>query len=175
PPRRSSTTCIACWRTRVPEQAASTERRPHLAVVVGSGGMKCAAAGGMWKVLQGENIPFDLVVGCSGGSIYTAAIAMGMDALEAERHAHRLWEGPLNRLHYRSLLGILTPRRLGFNERLGLVDDRAVGSVMRDLYGDATFAQNKVPLHLAAADLHTGEAVEIRSGRIGDAVRASIA
>jgi NTE family protein len=159
----------------VPEQAATVERRPRLAVVVGSGGMKCAAAVGMWKVLQRENIPFDLVVGCSGGSIYTAAMAMGMDALEAERHTHRMWEGLFNRLHYRSLLRSLLPRRLGFNERLGLVDDRAVGKVMRDLYGDATFAQNKVPLHLAATDLHTGEAVEIRSGRIGDAVRASIA
>src|SRR5690606_36915430 len=104
PPRRSSTTCTACWRARVPEQAATVERRPRLAVVVGSGGMKCAAAVGMWKVLQRENIPFDLVVGCSGGSIYTAAMAMGMDALEAERHTHRMWEGLFNRLHYRSLL-----------------------------------------------------------------------
>lgn len=150
-------------------------RRPRLAVVVGSGGMKCAAAVGMWKVLQREGIPFDMTVGCSGGSIYTAAMAMGMDALEAEHRTHRMWDGLFKRLHYRSLLRSLLPRRLGFNERLGVVDDRAVAKVMRDLYGDARFEQTRVPLYLAATDLHSGERVEISSGRIGDAVRASIA
>ena len=150
-------------------------RRPRLAVVVGSGGMKCAAAVGMWKVLQREGIAVDLVVGCSGGSIYTAAMAMGMDALVAEAHTHRMWEGLFKRLHLRSVLRSLLPRRLGFSERIGLVDDRAVARVMRDLYGDACFEQTRIPLHLAATDLRTGEAVELRSGRIGDAVRASIA
>lgn len=150
-------------------------RRPRLAVVVGSGGMKCAAAVGMWKVLQREGIPIDIVVGCSGGSIYTAAMAMGMDALDAEQRTLRMWEGLFKRLHLRSVLRSLLPRRLGFNERLGLVDDRAVGKVMSDLYGDARFEETKIPLHLAATDLRTGEAVELHKGRIGDAVRASIA
>ena len=158
-----------------PTRGAVSPRRPRLAVVVGSGGMKCAAAVGMWKVLQREGIPIDIAVGCSGGSIYTAAMAMGMDALEAEAHTHRMWEGLFKRLHLRSVLRSLLPRRLGFNERLGLVDDRAVGKVMRDLYGDARFEQTRIPLHLAATDLRTGEAVELRSGHIGDAVRASIA
>lgn len=154
---------------------ASPPRRPRLAIVVGSGGMKCAAAVGMWKVLERERIPVDIAVGCSGGSIYAAAMAMGMDVLEAERNTHRMWEGLFNRLHWRSVLRSLLPRRLGFSERIGLVDDRAVARVMRDLYGDARFEQTRIPLHLAATDLRTGEAVELHSGRIGDAVRASIA
>lgn len=158
-----------------PAVLAPTPRRPRLAIVVGSGGMKCAAAVGMWKVLQRERIPIDIAVGCSGGSIYAAAMAMGMDALEAERNTHRMWEGLFNRLHWRSVLRSLLPRRLGFSERIGLVDDRAVARVMRDLYGDARFEQARIPLHLAATDLRTGEAVELHSGRIGDAVRASIA
>lgn len=153
-----------------------TRRRPRIAVVVGSGGMKCAAAVGMWKVLQRERIPVDLCVGCSGGSIYTAAMAMGMDALIAERHTLRMWEGLFRRLDYRALLRSVLPGRLGlFNARLGLVDDRAVGKVMRDLYGDARFEDTRTPLRLAATDLRTGEAVELKAGRIGDGVRASIA
>lgn len=155
--------------------AVAPGRRPRLAVVVGSGGMKCASAVGLWKVLQRERIPFDLVVGCSGGSIYTAAMAMGMDALEAERHTLRMWDGLFDRLKFSSVLRSLLPRRFGFSERIGLVDDRAVGRVMRDLYGDARFEDNRIPLHLAATDLHTGEPVDLCSGRIGDAVRASIA
>lgn len=158
-----------------PSTHAPPPRRPRLAIVVGSGGMKCAAAVGMWKVLQRERIPIDLAVGCSGGSIYAAAMAMGMDALEAERNTLRMWEGLFSRLHWRSVVRSLLPRRLGFSERIGLVDDRAVARVMRDLYGDTRFEQARIPLHLAATDLRTGEAVELHSGRIGDAVRASIA
>lgn len=149
--------------------------RPRLAVVVGSGGMKCAAAVGMWKVLDRERIPVDIVVGCSGGAIYTAAMALGMDPADAERRTHIMWDGLFQRLHYRSVFRSLLSRFVGFNERIGLVDDRAVAAVMRDLYGDATFADTRIPLHLAATDLRTGERVELRAGRVGDAVRASIA
>lgn len=149
--------------------------RPRVAVVVGSGGIKCAAAVGMWKVLHREGIPVDLVVGCSGGSIYTAAMALGMDPAEAERHSHVMWKGLFNRLHYRSVMRSLLSRWLGFDERLGIVDDRAVGAVMRDLYGDSTFADTRIPLRIAATDLRSGERVEISEGRVGEAVRASIA
>jgi NTE family protein len=148
--------------------------RPRIAVVVGSGGIKCAAAVGMWKVLAREKIPIDMVVGCSGGSIYTAAMALGMDPAVAERHSYVMWEGLFNRLHYRSIARSLLSRWVGFNERVGIVDDRAVGKVMTDLYGDATFDDVRIPLHIAATDLRTGERVDIRSGRVGDAVRASI-
>jgi NTE family protein len=148
--------------------------RPRIAVVVGSGGIKCAAAVGMWKVLAREKIPIDMVVGCSGGSIYTAAMALGMDPAVAERHSYAMWKGLFNRLHYRSIVRSLLSRWVGFNERIGIVDDRAVGTVMRDLYGDATFDDARIPLHIAATDLRTGERVDIRAGRVGDAVRASI-
>lgn len=151
------------------------QRRPRLAVVIGSGGLKCAAGVGMWKVLQREGIRPDLVVGCSGGSLYTAAMALGMDAQEAEHRSHRMWSGLFERMHYVSVLRSLLPRRLGFNERVGLVNDRAVGEVLKELYGDASFADTKVQLLIAATDLHTGERVRLASGRLRDAVRASIA
>lgn len=149
--------------------------RPRVAVVVGSGGMKCAAGVGLWKVLHREGIPVDLVVGCSGGSIYTAAMALEMDPAEAEAHTHVMWNGLFRRLHYRSVFRSIFSRWLGFNERTGLIDDRAIAQVMHDLYGEATFEDTKIRLRLAATDLHTGERVEISTGRIADAVRASIA
>lgn len=161
-----------------PTQAQATaapQRRPRLALVVGSGGIKCVAAVGMWKVLQREGIRPDLVVGCSGGSLYTASMALGMDANEAERVSHHMWDGLFKRVHYRSVLRGLLPRRFGGSERIGLIDDRAVAANMRDLYGDATFADTRIPLHIAATDLHSGEKVDIVSGRVADAVRASIA
>lgn len=155
--------------------SARAQRRPRLALVVGSGGMKCVAAVGMWKVLQREGIHPDLVVGCSGGALYAASMALGMDALQAERHSHRMWDGLFKRVHYRSLLRSLLPRRFGFSERIGLVDDRGVAANLRELFGDATFADTRIPLHIAATDLHTGEKVGLGAGSIAAAVRASIA
>ena len=154
---------------------SSPVQRPRLAIVIGSGGVKCAAAVGMWRVLQAEGIRPDIVVGCSGGSLYAAAMALGMDARQAEQHSFTLWQGLFSRVHYRSLLRSLLPGRLGFSERMGLVDDRGIDNALRELFGDLRFADTAIPLHIATTDLHSGERVGLSSGAVFDAVRASIA
>lgn len=50
----------------------------RIALVIGSGGVTCAAALGLWRVLQREGIGLDLVAGCSCGSIYAATMALGL-------------------------------------------------------------------------------------------------
>ena len=55
--------------------------RLRVAVVIGSGSVKCAAALGLFKVLARESIPIDMVVGCSGGALYAALIAMRQMAI----------------------------------------------------------------------------------------------
>lgn len=155
--------------------ASGSRPRPRVALVVGSGGVKCAAAVGMWKVLQREGICADMVVGCSGGSIYMAAMALGRDADEAERRSQDMWTGLFKRVDYRSVLRSLLPRRFGFSERIGLIDDAAVGANIANLFGGKTFAETRIPLYIAATDLHSGEKVALGAGSIADAVRASIA
>jgi NTE family protein len=41
--------------------------RPSVALVIGSGGIKCAAALGVWKLLQREGIDVSVAVASSGG------------------------------------------------------------------------------------------------------------
>ncbi|MGY1409004.1 MULTISPECIES: patatin-like phospholipase family protein [unclassified Luteimonas] len=154
---------------------AAARGRPRVALVVGSGGVKCAAAVGMWKVLEREGISPDMVVGCSGGSIYMAGMALGRSADEADAFSRGMWQGLFGRIHYRSVLRSLLPRRFGFSERIGLIDDAAVGANLARLFGDRTFADTCIPLHIAATDLHSGDKVALSSGSIADAVRASIA
>ena len=149
--------------------------RPRIALVVGSGGIKCAAAVGMWRVLQQEGIQPDMVIGCSGGSIYMAGMALGRSAEEAESYSHEMWNGLFKRMHYPSLIRGLLPRLFGFNERIGLVDDSAVAARLKHLFGSKRFVDANIPLHIAATDLHSGERVTLNSGLIADAVRASIA
>lgn len=158
-----------------PGAARGRDGRPRVGLVIGSGGVKCAAAIGLWKVLAREGIAVDAAVGCSGGSVYAAAIALGFDVGESERRTLVMWRDLFTRFHYRSLLRALMPRLFGFDEGVGLIDDRRVRLVLRELFGDATFADARVPLFIAATDVATGEKVTITEGRVADAVRASIA
>ena len=53
--------------------ATSVAFEKRVALVIGSGAVKCAAALGLWKVLIREGIRLDMLVGCSGGSLFAAA------------------------------------------------------------------------------------------------------
>jgi predicted acylesterase/phospholipase RssA len=65
--------------------------RKRLALVVGSGAVKCAAALGLWKVLKSEGIRVDMYVGCSGGSLYTALMALGFELDTCIQKTQKLW------------------------------------------------------------------------------------
>lgn len=149
--------------------------RPRVGVVVGAGGIKCAAAIGLLKVLQREGVGVDLVVGCSGGAIYAALLALGKDLPAVEAKTLLMWQDLFKKLHYRSLLRAAAPRLLRFSERLGFVDDSRIVGVLQEEFGGVSFERTRIPLFLAATDFHTGEKVTLGEGDVFDAVRASIA
>jgi NTE family protein len=149
--------------------------RPKVALVLGSGGVKCASAVGLWKALERAGIDIDLYVGCSGGSFYATGMALGMNAGEAEAHTRVLWEqGLRTRVRFGSVLRLLLPGLFPGGPPLGLLDDRPARRVLQILFGDRTFADLRRPLQLVATDVQTGERVLITEGRLADAVRASV-
>jgi NTE family protein len=152
------------------------EGKNRVAVVIGSGSVKCAAALGLLKVLDREGIAIDLVVGCSGGSLYAALIALGHSAAEGEEMTRRLWTRELTkRRNYRSFFSAVLPQMFGFSEQFGLVDDRLILERLRGAFGDSRFENARIPLYLTATDFHTGEQHVFSQGSVLDAVRASIA
>ena len=147
----------------------------RVAVVIGSGSVKCAAALGLLRVLQREGIEISLVVGCSGGSLYAAMIALGHDVETAEEITRRLWTRELTQKRNRGpLLRAFLPF-LRFDERFGLVDDRLILERLKIAFGDAVIENARIPLYLTATDFHSGEQVVFSTGSIVHAVRASIA
>src|SRR5690606_29972122 len=92
--------------------AVTTPRpRKRVALVIGSGSVQCAAALGLWKVLQREGIGIDMLVGCSGGSLYASVMALGHDLQTCERLTRELWTPELTkRRDLRSLLAAIMPR-----------------------------------------------------------------
>ncbi len=156
--------------------SASGPGRRRLGLVIGSGSIKCAASIGLWRVLQREGIGVDMLVGCSGGSIFSTCIALGWDAATLELQTLEIWRGGvLGQLHYPSLLRAALPRLFGFTQRFGLMDDRPIMTGLRNAFGSHTFADTKIQLFLAATDMQSGQRVELSSGSLVDAVRASVA
>jgi NTE family protein len=153
---------------------ARTGRR--VALVIGAGSVKCAAALGLWKVLEREGIGLDMVVGCSGGSIYAAAMALGFDVDEAEALTTRLWTRDITRRRdHWSMLSGFAPRLFRWDGSFGMIHDGGVLRALERPFGDRRLEDAPTPLHIVATDVANGEKVVLSEGRVVDAVRASIA
>lgn len=149
-------------------------KNKSVTLVIGSGGIKCAAAIGLWKVLQENDIHVNSVVGCSGGSLYGALIANHTDVKEMEERSYQLWTNDLMQ-GYITNLKASQDGSLKFNERSGLVDDSVLNKTLQGVFGDWTFDGLKTPLKIAATDMLTGDKVILSEGLVFDAVRASSA
>ena len=90
-------------------KSMSLERkRPTVAVIVGSGGIKTLAAAEVSRFLEQEQIPVDLLVGCSGGSIMASLCGCGYSPEEMTQHVSRFWNRRLfSRMDLRTILNIL--------------------------------------------------------------------
>ena len=88
----------------------------------------------------------------------------------------RLWTSELTkRHHYPSLLRAMLPQIFPFRESFGLVDDRLILDRLQTAFGERTFQDARIPLYLTATDFHNGEQMVFSSGKLVDAIRASIA
>jgi len=149
--------------------------KARIALVIGSGSVKCAAALGLMRVLAREQIDVDMVVGCSGGSIYASLIALGWPVERATDATLKMWTRDLTaRRNTRGLLQLALPWIFKFDESFGLIDDRLINRRLADGFEGATFAQTRIPLFVTATDFYTGEQVVLSEGLLADAVRASI-
>lgn len=150
--------------------------RPRVGVVIGSGAAQCAASVGVLHVLEREGVPVDVVVGCSGGSIYAALHALGVRPGEAADLTEQFWDHRvMARRDRRALLSTLLPRAFRFSREFGLVHDGPLGDALRPTFGDRTFGEAGTPLRITATDVQTGERTVLSSGSVFDAIRASVA
>jgi NTE family protein len=148
--------------------------KKRIALVIGSGGIKCVAAVGLWRVLQEAGIDIDHVVGCSGGSMYAALIANHVDEETMSGWSRTLWTSDIMQ-GYTENLKASKDGSLRFNERSGLVDDSVMNSKLREVFGDWKFSDLKMPLKVVATELLTGEKVILSEGGVFHAIRASLA
>jgi len=149
--------------------------KPRIALVIGSGSVKCAAALGLMKVLARENIELDMVVGCSGGSIYASLIALGWSVERATESTLKMWTREVTaKRSTRALLQLALPWIFKFDESFGLIDDRLINRQLWNGFEGAKFTDARIPLFVTATDLYSGEQKVFTEGVIAEAVRASV-
>ena len=146
----------------------------RLSIVIGSGGVLCAAALGLSKALRREGLTPGMAVGCSGGSIYAATIALGMDPDEAQKLTLSLFTSDVFEGYTSNLKSALSGETR-FTESSSLIDDSIMYNRLKSVFGEKTFTETTFPLYIVATHLYTGDRVVISSGKILDAIRASIA
>ncbi|MGK5595590.1 MAG: patatin-like phospholipase family protein [Parachlamydiaceae bacterium] len=134
--------------------------RIKVALVLGSGGVRGMAHIGVLEELEAANIPIDLIVGCSAGSMVGALYA---DNPCIEEIKNAVW-------HVRS------SSMLNFSLwrcRYGLSQDISMKTALKTALTAQTFEELKIPLIVVATDLYSGELVPIGAGDLVKAVQAS--
>ncbi len=136
--------------------------RKTVGLVLGCGASRGWAHIGAIEALIDENIPIDLIVGCSIGSYVGAIYASG--SIKSLREYVLKMDGK----KVFSYFDIVLPRS-------GLLDGT---KKLRELFSIHThvqkFSELKIPVMMVATDLETGQKVVLKSGNILDALRASM-
>ncbi len=156
--------------------ARAARASPQLALVIGSGGVKSIAGLGLLQALQAQHLHPDLLVGCSAGAVFAAFIACGDSVAVALEKATQLWSREITSRHRHRAWGqMLAPALTGFSEQFALRDDSLILDRMQRAFGDQLLEDLPLPLHVVATCAQSGQAVVVKTGRVVDALRATVA
>lgn len=136
-------------------------KKPKLGLALGAGSARGFAHIGVLQVFEKHNIPIDLIVGSSMGSVIGGVYACGADLSMLSRVI------PL--LNERDFFDVVMPRHGGI-----LRGDKFKELIKLFTKG-MEFSQTHIPFACVATDLNNGELVVMNEGSIDDAIRASIA
>ncbi len=161
----------AFWGVEVEDKAIRRLARRITQRIVGialsSGNARGMAHIGVFKVLEEEGVPIDVIAGTSAGAVFGAMYAAGRSVEEMTDFAVNVQR------QYNFLTGFrywdvrLMPRS-------GLIKGEMVLNYLRKWVMDKTFDQLEIPLYIVATDLISGEEIVFDRGPVAEAVRASM-
>ncbi|MEN9203452.1 MAG: patatin family protein [Thermostichus sp. DG_1_6_bins_120] len=132
-----------------------------LGLALGSGGARGWAHIGVIRALERAGIPIDYIAGASIGAFVGAIYAAGeLDELEE-------FVRDLNWKMILSLFDVVFPT-------CGLLDGNKIYELLTEHLQELYIEEAGIPFCCVATDLITGQEVQLRSGKMADAVRASI-
>ncbi len=139
-----------------------TPSRKTVGLVLGSGSSRGWAHIGAIEALEEENIPIDVIAGCSIGSYVGALYATG--SLSSLKEFVIRMDGK----KVFSYFDVVFPRS-------GLLNGTKKVSELFSMHTDVeTFEALNIPLMMVATDLHKGDKVVLKSGNLVKALRATM-
>lgn len=167
-------------------------KRPKIGLALSGGGARGFAQIGVLEVLEDNNIPIDLIVGSSMGSIIGGLYAAGYSTKEIENIAKNIdWSTIMVDKPPRTSLfvgqkqergrAVLQVRFKGFKPDIpqAITPGQKLASILTNLTLTANFPtssdfdQLKIPFRALACDLITGQKVLIKEGNLAVAMKAS--
>ena len=126
--------------------------------MLGGGSARGIAHIGALKVIEQAKIPIDQIVGTSMGSLIGAGYATGISLKDMEEKALEFTGN--------KLLDPTIPA-------MGLLSGDKLEASIREILGERTFGDCRIPLAVVTTDIETGEEVVFRKGDLIKVVRAS--
>jgi NTE family protein len=117
---------------------------------------------GVLRVIEEENIPVDIIVGSSIGSLIASLWAIGKSSSEILEITREFREPK----HIWGLIDITFPR-------LGFIKGNKLYRFLKKHFGEKTFYDVKLPLKIIASDVHKKEPKILDKGPLVDAIMAS--
>ena len=128
-----------------------------ITLILGAGLLKMAAAIGVMQTLARENIPIRMVIGSSTGALYAASLALGFTDTAMQELATRIG----------SLYGHSLPKsRTNWLSAQEQKTQTAYQQILEETFGEKTFADTRLPLHLVVTNFLTGELVDTTQGKL---------
>lgn len=153
------TGCSTPKVTEAPAKPTVTATPPKVALALGGGAARGFAHIGVIKALEAQGIPIDVVTGTSAGAVIGALYAGGMSGFQLQRMAMETKESQVIDF---DVLG-----------KGGWVKGELLERFVNARVQGRTFERLNKPLGVVVTDLANGKAVVMRTGNVGQAVRAS--
>jgi NTE family protein len=141
------------------QKLKQTEKRPIVALVLGSGGARGYAHIGAIEVLEQAGIKPDFIVGTSAGSLVGALYAQGKTGAELREIALNMKANDVRDIRI---------------DKKGFFDGKKIEDYVNSLVNHTPLEQLQIPMYVVATQLKHGERVVFNYGNTGQAVRASV-
>ena len=141
------------------QKLKQTEKRPIVALVLGSGGARGYAHIGAIEVLEQAGIKPDFIVGTSAGSLVGALYAQGKTGAELREIALNMKANDVRDIRI---------------DKKGFFDGKKIEDYVNSLVNHTPLEQLQIPMYVVATQLQHGERVVFNYGNTGQAVRASV-
>jgi NTE family protein len=136
--------------------------KARVGLALGAGGARGMAHMGALRYLEERGIPVDAFAGTSIGSMVGGGFAVGNDSRSGEAYMHNWMQ-----TGYRRLM------RPAFSLR-AVLSGKEIDNLCHDLFGSRHFIDLPTPLTAIAADLASGRSINVKTGKVARAVRASM-